>query len=497
MTSADAEHFDVIVVGAGLSGIGAACRLRRECPWASFTILEARERIGGTWDLFRYPGVRADSDMYTLGYSFQAWRGDEVLAGGERILAYLRDTAQRHGVAEHVRTGHRVVAAAWCAETASWTVSVQGPDGPHQLACRFLLLCTGYYRYDRGHSPDLPDADRFVGSVVHPQHWPAELDCSGRHVVVIGSGATAVTLVPALSRSAAHVTMVQRSPSWVMVAPSRDPLAGWLQARLPAGPAAALVRAKNVAVMTMLYQLSRRRPRLIGSLLRADARRRLPPGYPVEIHFNPSYAPWDQRMCFVPDGDLFDAIAAGRASIVTDTVERFTRRGLRLGSGRELEADVVVTATGIELLALGGVRLTIDGEPVALPERLVYRGMMLSGVPNLAITLGYTNASWTLKADLTARHVCRLLNHMRSRGHARCVAVLSESEPDRRPLIELRSGYVRRSLHEFPSQGSRRPWLARQNYWLDVFDFRRGGVEDGVVCFQPAGGVGAPVRRAR
>ncbi|MHB1837688.1 MAG: flavin-containing monooxygenase, partial [Solirubrobacteraceae bacterium] len=373
MASAATEHLDVIVVGAGLSGIGAACHLLRDCPWASFTILEARDRIGGTWDLFRYPGVRSDSDMYTLGYSFEPWRGEDALARGEEILAYLRQTAERHGVLDRVRTGYRVTGAEWSGER--WMVEAEGPDGPATLSCRFLVLCTGYYRYDRGHTPPFPGAESFEGTIVHPQHWPDGLECAGRRVIVIGSGATAVTLAPALAREGAQVTMVQRSPSWVMVAPARDPLAGWLQRRLSERAADSVLRAKNVAIITLLYQLSRRRPRLVASLLRRDARERLPAGYPVHLHFNPSYDPWDQRMCFVPDGDLFEAISSGGVSIVTDTVQSFTERGLRLGGGREIDADVVVTATGLELVALGGIRLSVDGEPVSLPELFVYRGM--------------------------------------------------------------------------------------------------------------------------
>ncbi|MGH2914374.1 MAG: flavin-containing monooxygenase [Solirubrobacteraceae bacterium] len=498
---------DVLVVGAGLSGIGAACHLRLRCPQLSFAVLEGRDRIGGTWDLFRYPGVRSDSDMHTLGYSFAPWRGGETLADGPSILAYVRETAQRFGVSDHVRTGHRVVAARWSGEDARWTVQVEvgggngggaarvGDGGGQSagsltLSCRFLLLCTGYYRYDRGHAPAIEGVQDFQGELVHPQHWPEELDCAGRRVIVIGSGATAVTLVPALARTAAHVTMVQRSPSWIVSVPSRDRIARWLDRRLPERLAHRAVRAKNEGLMIASYQLSRRRPTLMAALLRAGARRELPAGYPVDVHFNPSYDPWDQRMCVVPDGDLFRAVADGRATIVTDTVKRLTPTGLRLGGGEELDADVIVTATGLELLALGGVALEVDGEPIDLPQRLVYRGMMLSGVPNLAFTVGYTNASWTLKADLTARHVCRLLTHMGRHGHATAVPVPSGTEGERRPLIGLASGYVRRSLHEFPSQGSRRPWLVRQNYWLDVLDFRRGGVDDGVMRFDGAGTMG-------
>jgi monooxygenase len=500
MRTTDPEHVDILVVGAGLSGIGAGCHLQRRCPDRTYAILEARGRIGGTWDLFRYPGVRSDSDMYTLGYSFSPWEEAKAIADGPSILRYVRDTAERYGVLDKVRLGHRVIGARWSSESSRWTVQVQcsETDEPLIMTCDFLHTCTGYYRYDHGYAPDFAGADRFQGEIVHPQHWPEELNYAGKRVVVIGSGATAVTLVPAMAQSAGHVTMLQRSPSYVLSLPSEDPVAQRLQRSLPPKVAYQAVRWKNVAVLTLIYQLSRRRPRLMKSLLRRGAQRQLPAGYDVDTHFNPRYEPWDQRMCFVPDGDLFAALHGGRASIVTDEVETFTERGLKLRSGRELDADVVVTATGLQLLALGGMSLMVDGEPVDLAGRLVYKGSMLSGVPNFAFTVGYTNASWTLKADLTAEYVCRLLNHMRRNAYTACVPAADDPGLGRRPLIDLNSGYVLRSVQDFPSQGSKRPWRLRQNYALDTLDFRLGGVDDGVMRFTraaaaaPPAAVGAP-----
>jgi cation diffusion facilitator CzcD-associated flavoprotein CzcO len=482
------EHFDVLVIGAGLSGIGAGCHLQRRCPERSYAILEARERVGGTWDLFRYPGVRSDSDMHTLGYSFSPWEDAEAIAAGPSILRYVTDTARRHGVLDRVRTGHRVERAEWSSADACWTVYVRRTDTGERLTfiCDFLHCCGGYYRYDQGYTPEFAGVERFGGPVVHPQHWPEDLDYAGRRVVVIGSGATAVTLVPAMARTAAHVTMLQRSPTYVVSLPSRDGMAEWLRRRLPRMAAYQTVRWKNVGLMTLSYQLSRRRPELMRSLIRRGAQRQLPEGYDVDTHFRPAYAPWDQRMCVVPDGDLFAAVSAGRASIVTDQVQTFTERGLALRSGAELDADIIVTATGLQMLALGGVDLAVDGAPVDLPDQVVYKGMMLSGVPNFAFTVGYTNASWTLKADLTAAYVCRLLKHMRRHGYVSCTPAHQDPELVREPLLNLTSGYVRRSVQDFPSQGSRRPWRVHQNYALDVLDFKLGGVDDGVMRFARA-----------
>jgi monooxygenase len=489
MRTTAGEHFDVLVIGAGLSGVGAGCHLQQRCPERSYAILEARDRIGGTWDLFRYPGVRSDSDMHTLGYAFSPWEDARAIADGPSILRYVTDTARRYGVLEKIRTGHRVEGAEYSSEDARWTVHVRRTDtgALTTFSCSFLFCCGGYYRYDQGYTPPLPGVERFRGPVVHPQQWPEDLDYAGKRVVVIGSGATAVTLVPAMTPSAAHVTMLQRSPTYIVSLPSRDGVAEWLRRRLPRRAAYQVVRVKNVALMTLSYQLSRRRPGLMKAMIRRGAQRQLPDGYDVDTHFRPAYNPWDQRLCVVPDGDLFAAVSSGRASIVTDQVETFTERGLRLRSGAELEADIVVTATGLQMLALGGIQLAVDGAPVHLPDRVVYKGMMLSGVPNFAFTVGYTNASWTLKADLTAAYVCRLLNHMRRHGFDSCVAADGDSELVREPLINLSSGYVLRSVQDFPAQGSKRPWRVHQNYALDVLDFKLGGVEDGVMRFSRTG----------
>jgi monooxygenase len=486
------EHLDVLVVGAGLSGIGAGCHLQTKCPDRSYAILEARERIGGTWDLFRYPGIRSDSDMHTLGYSFHPWDQAQAIAEGPAILNYIHDTATRYGVQRKVRVNHRVVSAAWSSAESRWTVVVQRTDTDEtvRISCTFLLTCGGYYRYDQGYTPDFAGTERFPGTIVHPQHWPDDLDYDGKRVVVIGSGATAVTLVPAMAKTAAHVTMLQRSPSYIVTLPAEDPLARLARRVLPPMAAYQAVRWKNIALMILSYQLSRRRPRLMKSVIRRSVLRQLPPGYDVDTHFRPAYNPWDQRLCVVPDGDLFAAIRHGQASVVTDQIETFTERGLELRGGQELEADVIVTATGLQLLAIGGLSLTVDGREVRLSDRLVYKGMMLSGVPNLAFAIGYTNASWTLKADLTCEYVCRLLNHMRRHGYDECVPA-DDPSIVREPLFNLDSGYVRRSIETFPSQGSKRPWRVHQNYALDVLDFRRSAVDDGVLRFSRGASVPA------
>jgi len=479
-----AEHVDVLIVGAGLSGVGAACHLQDRCPDKTVAILEARGATGGTWDLFRYPGVRSDSDMFTLGYSFRPWTDPKAIAAGTDILDYIRATARERGVDRLVRFHHRVVEAAWDSATARWTVRAERSDtgGTVELTCSFLYCCTGYYRYDAGHTPDLPGLDRFAGRVVHPQQWPADLDHRGQRVAVVGSGATAVTIVPAMAAEAEHVTMVQRSPSWVMTLPTADPLGDLARRWLPRRLALPLIRWKNVLLATLIFQLSRRAPGLMRSRLTAAARRQLPPGYPVETHFAPRYAPWDQRLCFVPDGDLFRAISAGRASVVTDAIDTFTETGLRLASGTEVPADIVVTATGLAVLALGGMKLTVDGREVDIADTVAYKGMMLSGVPNFALALGYTNASWTLKCDLTSMYVCRLVNHLDTHGYQVCTPLPPPSGP-LQPLIDLKSGYVLRSLDRLPKQGAAAPWRLYQNYPRDLLMMRHGSVADEGVRF--------------
>jgi cation diffusion facilitator CzcD-associated flavoprotein CzcO len=479
------DHVDVLIVGAGLSGIGAAHHLQANCPGKSYAILEARDAIGGTWDLFRYPGIRSDSDMYTLGYSFRPWREAKSIADGTDILGYVRDTAREAGIDRHIRFDHRVVRAEWSASDARWTVEVaRGAAGDTvTMTCGFLFTCTGYYRYDEGYTPEFPGLEDFGGQLVHPQHWPEDLDCTGKRIVVIGSGATAVTLVPALAEQAAHVTMLQRSPSYVLSLPGRDPIADLLRRLLPAKVAYALVRWKNVAVTTAFFQLSRRLPNVVKKLIRKGVEAQLPEHFDVEKHFTPRYNPWDQRVCLVPDGDLFTALSAGRASIATDRIASFTETGIRLESGEELPADVVVTATGLNLLALGGMDLAVDGEDVVLSEHLGYKGMMISDVPNMALSIGYTNASWTLKCDLTCEYVCRLLNHMDEHGHRQVTARRGDGALETRPFIDLKSGYIERSISQFPQQGLKAPWRLYQNYARDIIMLRYRSLEDDALEF--------------
>ena len=496
MPTEQLEHLDVLIIGAGLSGIGAGCHLRAECPGKSFAILEARDRSGGTWDLFRYPGIRSDSDMFTLGYRFKPWTDAKAIADGPAILGYVRETAREHGVEERIRYSHRVVRAEWSSQEARWTVTAEvGDDGDTmRLTCDFLFGCTGYYRYDEGYTPRFEGSERFAGEIVHPQHWPEGFHYAGKRVVVIGSGATAVTLVPSMAEQAAHVTMLQRSPSYVLSLPARDPLADLLRRVLPARAAYPIVRWKNVALASLVFQASRRAPRLMRRLIRRQVQRQLPPGYDVDTHFRPAYDPWDQRLCLVPNGDLFKAIRDGGASVVTDRIETFTEKGLQLASGRELEADVIVTATGLNLLLVGGMSIAVDGREVDLSQTVGYKGMMFSGIPNLAVTIGYTNASWTLKGDLVAEYVCRLVNHMDAHGF-RVVTPLAPAPGARtEPFIDLQSGYVLRSIDQLPKQGPHAPWRLHQNYVRDVAMLRRGSLEDEGIAFAAAAAPAPPPR---
>ena len=478
------DHVDVLIVGAGLSGIGAACHLRRECPGKTYAILEARDAIGGTWDLFRYPGVRSDSDMFTLGYVFRPWTAAKAIADGDAIRDYVRETAAEFGVTDKIRYHHRVVRAEWSSDRAQWTVTAERVDTGDEatITCTFLSVCSGYYRYDEGYTPELAGSADFDGQIVHPQHWPDDLDYAGKRVVVIGSGATAVTLVPAMADRAAHVTMLQRSPTYIAALPSTDAIADLLRRKLSIRRAYSLARWKNVLIGMASFQLSRRHPKLMRSMLRRGAVKALPAGYDVDTHFRPTYNPWDQRLCLIPDGDLFATIRSGKASVVTDRIERITATGIRLGSGEELPADIIVTATGLNLLAIGGMDLVVDGEPVRLSETLAYKGMMLSGVPNFALTVGYTNASWTLKADLVAGYVCRLLNYLDEHGNQTVTPVAPDlaDREELAPLIDLQSGYVRRSLSILPKQGPTAPWRLYQNYLRDVRMMRRGRLDDSV-----------------
>jgi len=477
------EHVDVLIVGAGLSGIGAACHLQRECPGRSFAIVEARAAIGGTWDLFRYPGIRSDSDMFTLGYAFKPWVEAKAIADGDSIRRYIREAAADRDIGRHISFNSRVLRAEFSSEQGRWTVEIEGTGGARDgerrtMTCCFLYGCTGYYRYDEGYTPEFAGLASYTGRLIHPQHWPEDLDYEGRRVLVIGSGATAVTLVPTMAERAAHVTMLQRSPSYILSMPARDPIADLARRLLPTRAAYTLVRWKNVLMAMAMFSLSRRAPGLVRSLLRRGVRAKLPAGYDVETHFKPTYEPWDQRLCLVPDGDMFKAISAGRASVVTDRLARLTEHGVLLESGAELQADIIVTATGLNLLALGGIAVRVDGRDVELGQTVGYKGMMLSGIPNLALTLGYTNASWTLKADLVAEYVCRLLNHMSAQGYTRCMPRAPGPSVAVGPFLDLKSGYVLRSIEQLPKQGSRTPWRLHQNYALDIRMLRRGSLED-------------------
>ncbi|HEX2552348.1 MAG TPA: NAD(P)/FAD-dependent oxidoreductase [Microvirga sp.] len=477
------DHVDVLIVGAGLSGIAAAHALKTRSPARTFAILEARDAIGGTWDLFRYPGVRSDSDMYTLGYSFRPWPSGQAFTDGPSILRYIRDAAREHGIEGAVRFGHRATRASWSSAEARWTVEAETAGGVVRLTCGFLFLCTGYYDYEAGHGPEWPGMDRFAGRIVHPQHWPEDLDHTGRRVVVIGSGATAVTLVPELARRAAHVAMLQRSPTYIVALPSRDAIADRLHRHLPQRLAHGLVRWKNVLMTSAVYALARLAPGFTRRGILRGARRELGPDVDVATHFTPRYDPWDQRLCVAPDGDFFQALRAGTASVITDEIETFTPSGLRLRSGSTLEADLIVTATGLKLKLAGGMRLDVDGAPVDLAKALLYKGMMLSDVPNAACAIGYTNASWTLKCELTALYVCRLLNHMAAHGFDWCVPRRPVGPIAEEPAIGLTSGYIRRAAALLPKQGTRPPWRLHQNYARDLAALKFGRLADGVMAF--------------
>jgi cation diffusion facilitator CzcD-associated flavoprotein CzcO len=480
------EHVDVLIVGAGLSGIGAAIRLQTEAPGASYAIVEAREASGGTWDLFRFPGVRSDSDMFTLSYPFRPWTKPHSIVGGDEILRYLRETEAAYGIDRRISYRSRVVRADWSGVDARWTVTVEhtGSGERTTRTCGFLYLCSGYYRYDQGYTPAWPGQEDFGGTVAHPQHWPDGLDLTGKRVVVIGSGATAVTMVPALARTAAKVTMLQRSPSFVLSLPAYDRIAALLARVLPPRLAYSAVRWKNIRLSTAIYAWSRKRPARARAILRSGVAKRLPAGYDVDTHFNPTYEVWDQRLCLVPDGDFFAAIRSGRAEVMTDHIETFTPTGLRLRSGATLDADVIVTATGLNLLPLGGIDFTVDGEPVGVPQRVVFKGMMLDGVPNLAFALGYTNASWTLKVDLVSSYVARLVNAMRRRGYASVTPTLPAEPMETGPLIEMTSGYFERSRATLPLQGDRSPWRLRQLYTKDAALFG-DPMDDPELAFTP------------
>ncbi|MDV3124302.1 NAD(P)/FAD-dependent oxidoreductase [Mycobacterium sp. 21AC1] len=480
----DIEHVDVLIIGAGISGIGAAYYLQREHPERSYAILESRAATGGTWDLFRYPGIRSDSDLHTFGYEFKPWRDDYAIATGDKILAYLRETVCDNNIDRNIRFHHKVLGAAWDSAQARWTVDIERTDGAGedpelvQISANWLFCGGGYYRYDEGFTPHFEGSDRFTGQIVHPQHWPEDLDYAGKKVVVIGSGATAVTLVPSMAQTAGHVTMLQRSPSYVMPVPAKDAFANIAKKVLGDTRGYALTRRKNIAKQRGVYTFCQKYPRAARALIRRFNARRLPAGYPVDVHFSPSYNPWDQRLCAVPDGDLFGALSAGSASVVTDQIVTFTERGLLLASGQELEADIIVTATGLNVQLFGGISLTVDGEPVNFADTVAYKGMMLSGVPNFVFAFGYTNSSWTLKVGLLCEHFCRMLTHMDVNGHIAVQPEISDPAMETRPLLDFAAGYVQRSVDELPRQGVVEPWLMTMNYGYDAEMLRNGPVED-------------------
>ena len=483
------ENLDIVIVGAGLSGIGAAAHLERLCPGKRYAVLESRGAMGGTWDLFRYPGIRSDSDMHTLGYSFKPWRAEKSIADGPSILSYVNETAHEYGIEKHIRYERAVKCASWSSEDSRWTLEIEHRDSGEisTVTCGFLLMCSGYYNYERGHRPDFEGADDFRGRIVDPQFWPEDLDHTGKRVVVIGSGATAMTIVPSMAEKAAHVTMVQRSPTYVVSRPDKDALANHLRKILPDTWAYAITRFKNVQLQRFLYNQTRTKPERVKERLLGMVREALGPDYDVEKHFTPSYMPWDQRLCLIPNGDLFEAIRSGRASVVTDRIDSFSESGIQLASGDKVEADIIVTATGLELKQLGGVEFSVDGASVDFAKTWTYKGLMYSNIPNLVQTFGYINASWTLRADLTSEFTCRVLNRMDALGRSVCVPRLQESDGDmpERPWIqEFTPGYMQRSMHLFPKQSDREPWRNPQNYTADKKMIRHAPLEDGVLTFE-------------
>jgi monooxygenase len=478
-----AEHFDVLIIGAGISGIGAAYRLQTRCPKKSYAILEGRAAIGGTWDLFRYPGIRSDSDMYTLGFPWSPWRGEKTVADGADIREYIEETAREHGIDRKIRFGHRVERATWSSNAARWTVEVLRDGAKHVFTCSFLFMCTGYYDYAGGYLPEFPGKERYRGRLVHPQHWPSDLDHTGKRVIVIGSGATAVGLVPAMANDAAHVTMLQRSPTYMISMPGKSPVGTFLEDKLPAGVARQAQRAFGITMTKVIWMVARTWPdrakrALIGQVKRQIKRE----DFDWRTHFTPRYAPWDQRLCLVRDGDLFRQINEGKVDVVTDTIDTFTEKGIRLKSGRELEADVVVAATGLKMQFLGGVPLVVDGKPVELSERAMYKATMVNDVPNLALSLGYINASWTIRSDMVAKFVCRVLNEMDKKGLRTAVPKFRDDDGlTDLSVMPLASGYVERVKHALPKQGKRKPWDASTSIAKDVLALEYATIDDGVL----------------
>jgi monooxygenase len=480
------EHLDVLIVGAGISGIGGAYYLAKECPTKSFAVFEGRNTLGGTWDLFRYPGIRSDSDMYTLGYAFKPWTSNKAIADGPSILSYLNETADQNGIRKHIRLNHRVIGVAWDSNTSVWTVSYTSDEGGsvQTLTAGFLYMCTGYYNYAQGHRPHFEKEETFKGQMIHPQFWPEDLDYSGKKVVVIGSGATAVTLVPSMAEKAQHVTMLQRSPTYVVSRPGEDALANRLRKFLPPMLAYSIIRWRNVLFQLYLFNAARKHPQEVKKRLLDMLKPELPPDFDIGKHFTPNYNPWDQRLCLVPDADLFQAIKQKKADVITDHISHFDETGIQLKSGEHLDADIIVTATGLELQVLSGMPVTVDGKDVNFADTFSYKGIMYSGVPNLATAFGYTNASWTLKADLTAEYVCRLINHMQETKTTECRPKVPDAGMQPAPWLDFTSGYVTRAMERFPKQGTVAPWKVYQNYALDIWAFRFGKLDDGVMQFQ-------------
>jgi monooxygenase len=482
------EHFDVLIVGAGISGIGSAYHLKRDCPDRSYAILEGRSAIGGTWDLFRYPGIRSDSDMYTLGYAFKPWTEAKAIADGPSILKYVRETARENDIERHIRFGHQVKAASWSSADARWTVEATQADGSTAtLTCNFLLMASGYYRYSAGYTPDFPGMADYKGTFIHPQHWPENLDYTGKNVVVIGSGATAVTIVPQMAKTAAHVPMLQRSPTYMVSRPAEDAMANWLRARLPAKLAYGVVRTRNILLQLFFYGQARKNPAKAKEALIGGVRQHMGADYDVDTHFTPKYNPWDQRLCLVPDADMFEALKGGKAEIVTDHIDRLTADGIKLQSGKDLKADIVVSATGLKLQVAGGIEVRVDGRAIRWADTMSYKGMMFSGVPNFGSIFGYTNASWTLKADLAAEYVCRLMNAMKARRVDYCVPERPHASVGALPWLDFSSGYVTRAMAEFPAQGDKKPWQLYQNYIKDMLTLRFAKLDDGVLKFARKG----------
>lgn len=486
------KHLDVLIVGAGLSGIGAAYHLKTQCPGKTYAILESRQAIGGTWDLFRYPGIRSDSDMYTLGYNFKPWTDPKIIADGHTIRHYIQETARENGIDKHIRFGLKVLSSSWSTQDARWTVQAQKDSGETEtFTCNFLLMCTGYYNYDAGYTPEFPGIKKYKGTVIHPQHWPENLDYSGKQVLVIGSGATAVTLVPAMTDKAAHVTMLQRSPTYVATVPQNDVISQGLRRFLPEMMVYRMGRTRNVGLQMAVYNLAKSRPKVVRRLLLSQVRQQV--GQNVDMkHFTPTYNPWDERLCAVPNGDLFKVLRKGKASIVTDHIDTFTSKGIKLKSGETLEADIIITATGLDLQMMGGMQLSVDGAPFDMAQTMNYKGVMFRDLPNLAMMFGYTNASWTLKSDLSSEYICRLLKHMDKKGLRQCTPRNTDPSVAPEAFVAMRSGYIQRAQGKLPQQGNKAPWKVYMNYALDLAMLRYRPVEDGAIEFSNPKPASAP-----